>query len=224
MTSPDYWPKAIRALSKADPLMKQLIDAYRGELLQSRGDAFYTLARSIVGQQISVKAADSVWNKIIALANDAALHPAWVMDQSDSDLRACGLSGQKVTYLREIAGFFFENKVDEHYFSHLSDEEVIRHLTRIKGIGKWTAEMFLIFHLMRPDVFPLDDIGLQKGIEKRYHHSLFPHASIMTPTADGITKKDFYNQLLDLSEMWKPYRSAATWYLWRSLDPIPVAY
>ena len=195
--------------------MKRIIGTYRGEMMQSRGDAFYTLARSIVGQQISVKAADSVWNK---LATGGSILPKSISAREDADLRACGLSGQKVLYLREIAGYFVENKVKKGYFESLSDEEVIRQLTSIKGVGKWTAEMFLMFHLMRPDVFPVDDIGLQKGLLRHYEG--------LSPAQKGVksAKKEFYTQMVAMAEPWRPYRSVATWYLWRSLDPVPVEY
>ncbi len=234
MTSPTYWPKAKKHLSAVDPVMKKIIAPYKGETLVSRGDAFFTLARSIVGQQISVKAADSVWKKLMSACDTfpppagglrgenvpppTTLTPKGVSSVAlprrrgryiiaqlpDEHLRACGLSGQKVKYLRSLCEYF----EIERNFSHLSDEEVIAELTTIKGIGRWTAEMFLIFHLLRPNVLPLDDIGLQKAVYRHYFEG---------------TKVD-RKRITTLAKAWEPYRSVATWYLWRSLDPVVVEY
>lgn len=187
--------------------------------MQSRGDAFYTLARSIVGQQISVKAADSVWAKLQASSQvhgATELTPDWVASQSDAALRTCGLSGQKVTYLRAIAEYFDRHAIEAGYFDAFSDAEVIQALTSIKGIGTWTAEMFLMFHLMRPDVFPVDDIGLQKGLIKHYPRRM--------KMAEGEGKKQLYTKMHGVADGFRPFRSVATWYLWRSLDPVPVEY
>ncbi len=201
MPTPTYWATAVRDLSAADRVMKQLIAAYAGEMLVSRGDAFFTLARSIVGQQISVKAADSVWKKMLH-------HRATERDDmarlSDEHLRVCGLSGQKVAYLRSLCAYFETPPV----FTGLTDEEVIRELVKIKGIGRWTAEMFLMFHLLRPNVFPLDDLGLQKAMTQHYAKT-------------NIMKKE---DIIKISKRFEPWRSVATWYLWRSLDPVAVVY
>jgi DNA-3-methyladenine glycosylase II len=201
MTTPLYWPKAKKHLSASDPVMKRLIATYHGEALTSRGDAFFTLARSIVGQQISVKAADSVWKKLV---HHGATERDDIARLPDEALRACGLSGQKVAYMRALCAYF-ETPRD---FSAMSDEEAISELITIKGIGRWTAEMFLIFHLLRPNVLPLDDIGLQKAIYRHYFEG------------EKVEKK----RLSALGLAWEPYRSVATWYLWRSLDPVPVEY
>jgi len=212
MTSvPHYWEDAKHALSAVDPVMAGIIACYQGEGLRSRGDAFETLARSIVGQQISVKAADSVWQKFEAVCTsqrDGGVKPRLIQQLREEELRACGLSRQKILYLGEIAAFFIKHKVKAGFFDELSDAEAIAALTSIKGIGKWTAEMFLIFHLMRPDVFPIDDIGVQKGLMRHYE------------VGEKIDKK----QMIGFSSRWQPWRSVATWYLWRSLDPVPVAY
>lgn len=206
---PKYWKEATMHLGSACPTLGQVIAAYEGEMLATRGYAFYTLARSIAGQQISVKAADSVWSKVVKALNNKVT-PKAMMRLSDEELRACGLSGQKVKYMRSLAQHFIQNKITESYWNHMTDEEVIADLTEIKGIGVWTAEMFLIFHLMRPDVYPLADIGLQKAIIKHY------------PKMKGKEKDKV--KMLKHAKAWQPYRSVATWYLWRSLDPIPVEY
>lgn len=202
---PSYWQKAIRHLSDADPVMAGIIAQYKGETLQCRGDAYFTLMRSIVGQQISVKAADSVWNK---LATSHEISPRNILKLSEADLRACGLSGQKAAYMRNISEHFVRHKISHGHWDAQDDEAVIADLSSIKGVGRWTVEMFLIFHLMRPDVFPIADIGLQKGIQKHYKN-----------------KKELDKSAMQkLATKWQPYRTVATWYLWRSLDPVPVEY
>ncbi len=202
---PPYWEQAKKTLAKADPVMKGIIHSYRGEVLTSRGDAFHTLARSVVGQQISVKAADAVWTRLIAGIQDSGLREG-ISLRSEEGLRACGLSQSKVLYLKSLANFFICGDIQENHWDNMSDEEVIGHLTQIKGIGRWSAEMFLIFHLLRPDVLPVDDIGLQKAIKR--HYALENNKKI----------------IIHHAQQWRPYRSVATWYLWRSLDPVPVAY
>ena len=186
--------------------MKQVIRAYKGEMMVTRGDAFYTLARSIVGQQISVKAADSIWARVAGLLKK--VEPKQLLKCSETQLRECGLSGSKVEYLMDLAKHFSDGSVHLNDWPKMSDEEIIQALIAIKGIGRWTAEMFLIFFLMRPDVLPLDDIGLHKGIAKHYNAGV------------KLGRKD----MTALAEKWRPYRSVATWYLWRSLDPVPVEY
>ena len=206
MTSPDYWSQATAALSKKDKKLKSIIDAYKGEIMTLRGDAFFTLARSITGQQISVKAADSVWNKVVAALDK--ITPKIVANTDSTVLRACGLSTQKVLYMHALANHFLENKTLVAAWPEMADEDILKDLTSIHGIGRWTAEMFLIFNLARPDVFPVADIGLQKAIFRHYKNS-----EKMTPT-----------EIRAIGERWRPYRTVATWYLWRSLDPVPVAY
>lgn len=202
---PDYWLKAKRHLAKEDPVLARIMKAYKGETLASRGSAFYSLARAIVGQQISLKAADSVWKKLVAATGGEVL-PQPILEAETPALRACGLSGQKVIYLNELAQFFSTRGTIRWHTK--SDEEVMADLISIKGIGKWSAEMFLIFHLMRADVFPIGDLGLRKAIERHYNNG-----KAMSP-----------KKMLRLSELWQPYRTVATWYLWRSLDPVPVEY
>lgn len=206
MTSPAYWEEAKAHLSASDPEMARIIADCRGEFLRSRADAYLTLARAIVGQQISVKAADAVWKKLEA--GFGILSPFPVIEASEEALRACGLSRQKTIYMKDLSHYFYDNPDISAQWTEMDDEAIIKSLTSIKGIGRWTAEMFLIFFLVRPDVFPVDDLGLQKAMNLLYFNN-----EKQTPA----TYRNF-------SEAWKPYRSAATWYLWRSLDPVPVEY
>lgn len=206
MKSPAYWKRATRSLSAADPVLGELIARYKGLTLASRGDAFQTLARSIIGQQISVKAAQSVWDRFATEVGD--MKPARVLKLSADRLRGCGLSGQKVSYLLDLSARFDGGELDASRWHDMDDEALIEDLTRVKGIGRWTAEMFLIFYLTRPDVFPLGDLGLQRAMSLHYNK--------------GRALSD--RRITTLSRLWSPWRSVATWYLWRSLDPVPVEY
>jgi DNA-3-methyladenine glycosylase II len=174
--------------------------------LVPRGEPFHTLARAIVGQQISVKAAQSVWNRFSS--HVSIVSPGEVLKARTRDLRACGLSERKCEYIIDLAQRFADGHVHVHKWPAMSDEEVIEDLTQVRGIGRWTAEMFLMFNLLRPDVFPLDDLGLQKGLRLAYHGGR--KISLQTMRRRGETLR--------------PWRSVATWYLWRSLDPVPVEY
>ena len=204
--TPTYWQAASSALAKDDPQMARWVALYGGTALLSRGEPFVTLARSIVGQQISVKAADSVWARFEAAV--PLITPAAVLMQDVAALRACGLSQRKAEYMRDLALHFSTGDIQPNHWDAMSDAEIIQELTAVRGIGVWTAEMFLIFNQLRPDVFPLDDIGLQKAIAQHYF--------------DGI--RPARQQLAEFGQRWQPWRSVATWYLWRSLDPLPVAY
>ena len=204
--TPDYWLKASRALARRDPVFRKLVKSYPGITLRSRGDAFQTLARAIVGQQISVKAAESVWLRFVSTV--ASMHPARVLRAEPEKLRAAGLSNRKVEYVRDLARHFHEGLLDEARWPDLTDDEIIADLVQVKGIGRWSAEMFLIFYLMRPDVLPLDDIGLQRAIEIHYNDT------------ERMTREE----MREIAEIWRPWSTVATWYLWRSLDPIPVEY
>lgn len=207
MNSPNYWDKACRALSKRDPVMKRIIASYQGETLQCHGNAFHTLARAIVGQQISVKAADSIWNRLSA--NIGGMTPLHVLAAGDETLRSSGLSSAKVRYMQDIAQYFSEGEDTIHTrWKDMDDEAIIKELVKLRGVGRWTAEMFLIFHLMRPDVFPTDDLGLLKGIYRHYNSG----------------EKMPLTEVKALGETWRPWRTVATWYFWRVLDPVPVAY
>ncbi len=204
--APDYWLEACRHLMKRDRVMKKLIPQHGGVSLQSRGDAFVTLARSIVGQQISVKAAQSVWDRFAVLPKKMV--PAQVLKLKVDDMRAAGLSARKVEYLVDLALHFANNQVHVKDWAEMDDESIIAELVAIRGIGRWTAEMFLIFHLMRPNVLPLDDVGLQNGISRCYF------------SGEPVSRSD----IREVAGSWAPFSSVATWYIWRSLDPAPVAY
>lgn len=203
---PDYWQHASAMLAQGDPVMAALVERFRGASLVSRGDPFATLARAIVGQQISVKAADSIWIRLSAAL--PLMTPARVLASAGDPLRDCGLSLRKVEYLVDLARHFSAGQIDQQRWSSVSDAEIIAELTAVRGIGVWTAEMFLIFNQLRPDVFPLDDIGLQKAVAVHYFQGTRPSRGILAAHGD----------------LWRPWRSVATWYLWRSLDPLPVEY
>jgi DNA-3-methyladenine glycosylase II len=204
--APLYWQEACRHLMKRDRVMKKLIPKHSGVSLQSRGDAFMTLARSIVGQQISVKAAQAVWDRFAKLPRKMV--PAQVLKLKVDDMRAAGLSARKVEYLVDLALHFANNQVHVAAWAEMEDEDIIAELVAIRGIGRWTAEMFLIFHLMRPNILPLDDVGLQSGISRCYF------------SGEPVSR----SEIREVAASWAPFCSVATWYIWRSLDPVPVSY
>ncbi len=206
MATPAYWGEACRHLARKDRVMKRLIPQFGDACLESRGDAFVTLARSIVGQQISVKAAQTVWDRFVKLPR--RMTPANVLRLKVDDMRAAGLSVRKVEYLVDLALHFDSGAVHVKAWESMDDEAIIAELVAIRGIGRWTAEMFLIFHLLRPNVLPLDDIGLLNGISQNYF------------SGDPVSRSD----AREVAAAWDPYCSVATWYIWRSLDPLPVAY
>ncbi len=210
VVTPDYWDEACKHLSKRDRVMRKLIPMLGEGRLQSRGDAFTTLARSIVGQQISVKAAQSVWDRFISLMPSGPAHvqPGGVLALSTEGMRGAGLSGRKVEYLSDLARHFQSGQVHVQQWQQMDDEAIIDELVAIRGIGRWTAEMFLIFHLMRPNVLPLDDLGLIKGISVNY------------VSGEPVSRAE----AREVGDAWAPFRSVATWYIWRSLDPLPVDY
>jgi len=203
---PVYWDEARRQLVRRDRVMKRLIPRFGDACLQSRGDAFSTLARSIVGQQISVKAAQTVWDRFAALPR--RLTPAHVLRLKVDDMRAAGLSARKVEYLVDLALHFDSGAVDTRAWDGMDDDAIVAQLVAIRGIGRWTAEMFLIFHLLRPNVLPLDDVGLINGISQNYF------------SGEPVSRSD----AREVAQAWQPWCSVATWYIWRSLDPQPVAY
>ena len=203
---PAYWEEACKHLAKKDRVMRRLIPQFGDVSLESRGDAFVTLARSIVGQQISVKAAQSVWERFAALSK--TLTPASVLKLKVDDMRAAGLSARKVEYLVDLAIHFSNGAVHTRKWAEMDDESIIEELVAIRGIGRWTAEMFLIFYLLRPNVLPLDDVGLINGISHNYF------------SGEAVSRSD----AREVASAWAPYGSVATWYIWRSLDPQPVAY
>ncbi len=206
IVTPDYWAEACAHLSRKDRVMKKIIPQFGDAVLESRGDAFVTLARSIVGQQISVKAAQSVWDKFSKLSRK--ITPSSVLKLKVDDMRASGLSARKVEYLVDLALHFDSGAVHVKDWQGMDDEAIIAELVAIRGIGRWTAEMFLIFHLMRPNVLPLDDVGLINGVSQNYF------------SGEPVSRSD----LREVAQAWTPYSTVATWYIWRSLDPVPVAY
>ena len=205
-TQPDYWTIATRELVQRDGVMAQLILSYPNSVMSSRGQPFYTLVRSVVGQQISVKAADSIWARFVLLVPKVT--PKHVLAQSIEHLRSVGLSARKAEYIHAVAEFFVQKRVGQAYWEQRTDNEIIEELSSIRGIGRWTAEMFLMFTLLRPNVFPVDDIGLLRGLEKNYH------GARVTPS---VARAVYF-------ERFSPWASVATWYLWRSLDPVEVRY
>ena len=204
--APDYWAAACDHLMKKDRVMRRLVPKFIGAAIETRGEPFVTLARSVVGQQISVKAAQSVWDRFSALMK--TVNPRAVSKLTVEDMRAAGLSGRKVEYIKDLADYFQTGKVSVKQWDAMEDEAIIAELIAIRGIGRWTAEMFLMFYLRRPDVLPLDDVGLLNGISKLYFSD------------EPVSR----SEVRDLARAWEPYRSVATWYIWRSLDPVPVAY
>ncbi|SEK31022.1 DNA-3-methyladenine glycosylase family protein [Nitrosovibrio tenuis] len=203
---PPYWEQATHELAASDEVMQKLILRFEGVLLHSRGDAFGTLARSILGQQISVKAAESIWQKLSNAIGDITPHA--ILDAEHGTLRDCGLSLRKMGYIQELSRHFVDGTLNAAAWNEMDDEALIDKLTRIKGIGRWTAEMFLIFHMLRPDVLPMDDLGLQRALSMHYNAN------------QPVSRL----KMRAIAKPWQPWRSVATWYLWRSLEPVPVEY
>ena len=203
---PHYWDDAIAGLSKRDHVMKKIIASYPRSIMTCRGEPFFTLARAIVGQQISVKAAQSVWGKLMLAYPEFT--PEKMARARVTRMRSCGLSERKAEYIRGLASFLGQGQIEPSTWATRHEDDIIKDLTQVKGIGRWTAEMFLMFNLLRSDILPLGDIGLLKAIHLHYNDS------------EPMTLAD----ITALAETWRPWRSVATWYLWRSLDPIPVEY
>ena len=201
---PGYWEEAKAELMKRDRIMRRLIPALGDLQLTGRNDPFTTLARSIIGQQVSPRAADVVWDKFIAL--NPKCQPAQVLKAADG-LAGCGLSKRKAEYILDLAVAFKEKRVHADKWAGMEDEAVIAELVQIRGISRWTAEMFLIFNLLRPNILPLDDAGLLKGISLNYF------------SGEPVSRSD----AREVSANWEPWRTVATWYLWRSLDPVAPA-
>jgi len=200
------WKLAINDLIKKDKILKKIINKYKSEKLQSKKNAFLTLAKSITGQQISVKAANSIWKKLEKKLKK--INSKNILKLKKNEIAKCGFSKQKVNYLLNLAIFFEKNKNIEKKWKKIEDEKIIEDLVKIKGIGRWTAEMFLIFYLLRPNIFPSADIGLLRAISLNYN--------LEYPLKNSEIKK--------FKKKWEPWSTVATWYLWRSLDPIPVKY
>lgn len=199
--APAYWRTACAELAAVDPVMAGLIARYPDCVLGNRGDPFQTLARAIVGQQISIKAADSIWSRFERRAG--RVEPARVASLALEDLAVCGLSRRKAEYLTDLAGHFVDERIQPARWARMADEAVIAELTDVRGIGRWTAEVFLIFQLQRLDVFPAADLALLTGIQRVYRKRRRP-----TPA-----------EARRFAERWRPYRSIASWYLWRSIEP-----
>lgn len=205
--APPWWESACEHLAASDPRWTNLVQSHRDRSLRSRGDPFQTLARAVVGQQISVKAADAVFNRVVQVLG-GVVEPACVLRVMAENLRGAGLSVRKVEYLSSLARFALDGGLEPALLVRLDDEACVRHLTQVKGIGRWTAEMFLIFNLLRPDVWPVDDIGLLRGLGNVFDEGKSPDRHVAGTMGEAL----------------RPYRTAATWYLWRSLDPIAVDY
>lgn len=204
---PEYWDDAVSHLMRRDRILKKIIPKHPEVWLTSRGTPFITLARAIIGQQISTKAADAVWGRFLDVAGKRP-SPASVLKTGVAGLREAGLSQRKAEYVQDLAVHFSEKRVHPEKWAAMQDEDVIAELVAIRGIGRWTAEMFLIFNLQRPDVLPLDDLGLLKAISLHYF------------SGEPVSRFE----AREVSLAWQPWRTVATWYLWRSLDPIPVQY
>jgi DNA-3-methyladenine glycosylase II len=203
---PVYWEDAKIELMKRDRILRKLIPQFGDLHLVGRGEAFTTLARSIIGQQISVKAAESVWQRFLLVCPKCT--PAQVIKTGTDKLAACGLSKRKAEYILDLADHFKSKRVHANQWDEMEDEDVIAELIQIRGIGRWTAEMFLIFNLLRPNILPLDDLGLLKGISINYF------------SGEPVSRSD----AREVAANWEPWRTVATWYLWRSLEPVPVEY
>jgi len=205
VTLPSYWEDAKVELMKRDRIMRKLIPQFGDLHLIGRGEPFTTLARSIVGQQISIKAAETVWGRFLELCPKCT--PAQVLKARET-LATCGLSKRKSEYILDLAEHFKAKRLHVDKWTEMEDEDVIAELVQIRGIGRWTAEMFLIFNLRRPNILPLDDIGLLNGISLNYF------------SGEPVSRSD----AREVAANWEPWCTVATWYLWRSLDPVPVEY
>jgi len=203
---PHYWEQAKAELMKRDRIMKKLIPQFGDLHLVGRDEPFTTLARSIIGQQISVKAAETVWQRFLLVCPKCT--PLQVLKAGGDKLAACGLSKRKSEYILDLADHFKAKRLHVDKWAEMEDEDVIAELLQIRGIGRWTAEMFLIFNLLRPNILPLDDLGLLRSISVNYF------------SGDPVSRSD----AREVAANWEPWRTVGTWYLWRSLDPVPVTY
>jgi len=204
---PAYWYKAKKILSKRDPVLRKIINKFNKGYLTSRKDPFFSLCRTIIGQQISTKAADSIWSKF-EIKCKKKIVPKTVLKLTSRNLKSVGLSRQKITYLKNIAKSFKNKSFNIRDLKKMDDNLAIDYITKLKGLGIWSAQMFLMFNLNRPDIFPTKDIGLIRAISKNYKTSYPP-------------SKKFLNKI---SKIHSGYRSVFTWYMWRSIDPVDVEY
>jgi DNA-3-methyladenine glycosylase II len=203
-------PKAVAALREADPVMERLIEEHgaivRRDLKRERpGDAYGALLRSIVGQQLSTKAASTIYGRLLELFGGHPPTPKQLLKADPDKVRAAGLSRAKVAYLRDLAQHVEEGTLDLERLPDLPDEEVAEQLTAIKGLGQWTADMFLMFHLGRPDILPVGDQGIRRAIMVEY----------------GLRKLPDAKRIQKIAKPWQPYRTLACLYLWSSLDNTP---
>ena len=205
--SPTYWKKAKKLLSKKDTVLRKIIKKYKKGSLTSRNNPFYSLCRTIVGQQISTKAADSIWAKFEKKCKKK-INPKTILKISSRNLKSAGLSRQKISYLKNIAKAFTSKSFDVVKLRKMNDSDAINYITKLKGLGVWSAQMFLMFNLNRPDIFPTKDIGLIRAISINYKKPYPP-------------SKKFLNKI---SKIHSGYRSVFTWYMWRSVDPVDVEY
>ena len=204
---PKYWYKAKKILSRRDPVLRKIIKKYNKGFLTTRNKPFFSLCRTIVGQQISVKAADSIWKKF-EIKCKKKITPKVVINLHSRSLKSAGLSRQKISYLKNIAKNFQNKSFNVYDLQKIDDEKAIEYIIRLKGLGVWSAQMFLMFNLNRPDIFPIKDIGLIRAISKNYKVSYPP-------------SKRFLEKI---SKVHLGYRTVFTWYMWRSIDPTDVEY
>ena len=204
---PKYWNKAKKILSKRDPILKKIIKKLNKGYLTSKDDPFFSLCRTIVGQQISIKAADSIWLKFEIKCRKKII-PSRILKLSSTGLKSAGLSRQKITYLKNIARNFKDKSFNIKDLKKMNNDSAIQYITKLKGLGVWSAQMFLMFNLNRQDIFPTKDIGLLRAISKNYETSYPP-------------SKRFLNKI---SKLHSGYRTVFTWYMWKSIDPVDVEY
>lgn len=202
---PEWWNDAKQSLSTTDPRLAHVISEREEPSLSSRGDLFATLIKSIVGQQISTKAAATVWGRLCDLVGP--IKPDNILARNHDELRSAGLSNRKAEYVAGIASAW-KDGLHSLEWDSMSDEEVIDSLIALRGVGRWTAEMILIFSLLRPDVFPIDDLGVVRGMERIYN------------STEPLRKHELYA----IADSWKPYRTLGSWYMWRAMDPEPIEY
>ncbi len=205
--APKYWKNAIKYLSNKDKVMKFLIKKYKDKTLTTRKDIFFSLCNSIIGQQISVAAANSVFKKF-KKACRGKINPKRVKNLSTIQLKKCGLSRQKVKGIKELALKFYKKEFNPKLINNMTDEDAINYLTTLRQIGTWSAEMILLFTYNRSNIWPVQDIGLLRAISNNYKKKYFPPKTFV-----NFLKKKF-----------SPYCSVATWFLWRSIDDEPIQY
>jgi DNA-3-methyladenine glycosylase II len=204
---PEYWYKAKKILSKRDPILRKIIKKYNKGFLTTKSKPFLSICRTIVGQQISVKAADSIWLKF-EIKCKKKINPETILKLPTHNLKSAGLSRQKVSYLKNIAKNFKNKSFNIKDIKKMNDEDAINYITQLKGLGVWSAQMFLMFNLNREDIYPTADIGLLRAISKNY--------KVSYPPSERYLNK--------ISKLHRDYRTVFTWYMWRSIDPVDVEY